>query len=72
MKPFDLEKAKAGEPIITRNGLPARIICFDRKASVYPIVALVGGDVNEVVESFTIEGTVLRMSEYPLDLFMKD
>ena len=29
MKPFDLEKAKAGAPVQTRNGKPARIICFD-------------------------------------------
>lgn len=29
MKPFDLEAAKAGKPVCTRNGYEARIICFD-------------------------------------------
>ncbi len=31
MKAFDLEEAKAGKPVCTRNGSPARIICFDKK-----------------------------------------
>lgn len=31
MKPFDLEAAKRGEPVCTRDGRKARIICFDRK-----------------------------------------
>ena len=29
MKPFDLEKAKAGSPVCTRSGEKVRIICFD-------------------------------------------
>lgn len=33
MKEFDLEKAKAGHPVCTRNGNKARIICFDRKTT---------------------------------------
>lgn len=42
MKPFDLEKAKAGHPVCTVGGLPARIICFDRQNEHNcPIVALV-------------------------------
>ena len=40
MKPFDLEKAKAGEPVATTKGEPVRIVCWDRKYD-YPIVALV-------------------------------
>lgn len=31
MKPFDLELAKAGHPVQTRDGRPVRIICYDRK-----------------------------------------
>lgn len=30
-KPFDLEAAKAGKPVCTRDGRKARIICFDAK-----------------------------------------
>lgn len=42
MKPFNLELAKQGHPVITRNGKKARIICFDRKGE--PIVALIEVD----------------------------
>lgn len=41
MKPFDLEKAKAGAKVCTRNGNPARIIAFDAKMKSHSIVALV-------------------------------
>ena len=40
LKPFDLEAAKAGKPVCTRDGRKVRIICFDRK-DIKPIVALV-------------------------------
>ena len=40
MKPFNLEEAKAGKPVCTRDGRKARIICFDRKDNT-PIVALI-------------------------------
>lgn len=31
LKPFDLEAAKAGKPVCTRDGRKARIICWDKK-----------------------------------------
>lgn len=31
MKPFNLGLAKAGHPVVCRNGQKARIICFDVK-----------------------------------------
>ena len=31
LKPFDLDAAKAGKPVCTRDGRKARIICFDAK-----------------------------------------
>lgn len=40
LKPFDLEAAKDGKPVCTRDGRKARIICFDRNLE-YPIVALI-------------------------------
>lgn len=40
LKKFDLEAAKAGKPVCTRDGRKARIICFDRNWE-YPIVALI-------------------------------
>lgn len=41
IKPFDLKVAKAGKPVCTRDGRKARIICFDTKGDMCPIIALV-------------------------------
>lgn len=41
LKPFDLQKAKEGKPICTRDGRKARIVCFDTKGDPCPIIALV-------------------------------
>jgi len=38
---FSLDLAKQGKKVITKCGFPVRIICFDRKDPVRPIVALV-------------------------------
>ncbi len=38
-KPFDLEAAKNGAPVVTRDGQPVRIICFDKQGGC-PIVVL--------------------------------
>lgn len=56
MKPFNLEEAKSGRSICTRNGKPARIICFDRNEKTYPIVALVDKGPFEAVYTYTNEG----------------
>ena len=45
LKPFDIQKAREGNPVCTRDGRKARIICFDKKGD-FPIVALVN-DYNE-------------------------
>ena len=55
-KPFDLEAAKAGAKLVTRNGRPARIICYDRKDESYTILALIDYDGNEEYWSFTNDG----------------
>lgn len=60
MKEFDLAKAKSGAPVCTRDGKPARIICWDANNPDYPIVALVGGDDIEDVEIYTDDGFWLR------------
>lgn len=57
MKPFDLEKAKAGAPLCTREGFRARIVCFDANNDRFPIVALLkGNNGKEYPVSFTKEG----------------
>lgn len=55
MKPFDLELAKQGKPVCTRDGRPARIVCFDVKISDYPILALVEDGEVEIIHS-TVKG----------------
>lgn len=58
MKPFDIELAKAGHKVQTRDGRPVRIICYDAKNLTYPIIALVSKLDNtvEVPESYCIDG----------------
>ena len=55
MKPFNLEKAKAGAPVVcerhpSRNHVPARILCFDALGQ-NPIVALVTNEGDEETET---------------------
>lgn len=74
LKPFDLEAAKAGKPVCTRDGRNARIICFDRKfyhdGYNYPIVAMVNDNDNELVHAYTQGGLLVGNMERDLDLMM--
>ena len=62
LKPFDIQKAKEGKPVCTRDGHKARIICFDYNGETgdYPIVALVhynkGNKCYERVLKYTSDG----------------
>lgn len=47
LKPFDIEAAKAGKPVCTRDGRKARIICFDLNNKNFPIVAIINCDTEE-------------------------
>ena len=64
---FDLEAALNGAKIRTRCGYPVRIICTDRNGQ-YPVVALLGGEGEETVCSYTVEGrsNVGALSNYDL------
>lgn len=56
LKEFDLESAKSGKPVCTRDGRKARIICFDRN-DLYPIVALIGcEDGKEIIGAYSKKG----------------
>ena len=70
MKPFDLEAAKAGKPVVTRNGNSVRIICWNVK-STFPIVALVSNDGEESLCHVRNNGTFYNKdTEHHFDLFM--
>lgn len=55
LKEFDLEAAKAGKPVCTRDGRKARIICFDAKYD-KPIVALIYDCNKETVLQYLESG----------------
>ena len=70
LKPFDIQKAREGKPVCTRDGKKARIICFDRKGDM-PIIALITISGQEYPAPYDNEG---RFSKYEstkdLDLMM--
>lgn len=70
MKPFNLEQAKQGKPVVTRDGKDVRILTFDKKGK-HCIVSLVdvGGYEDVHVSSASGEASPNFDSEY--DLFMK-
>ena len=55
LRPFDLEAAKAGKPVYTRDGRKVRIICFDVKCD-KPIVALIYDYNKETVLQYLENG----------------
>lgn len=73
MKDFDLEKAKAGNPVCTRDGRDVRILAFDLKDDIYPICAAITNDShNENVIEFTKDGKFLiDQDRHHSDLMMK-
>lgn len=68
MKPFNLEAAKAGKPVCTRDGQKARILCFDLKDKHFKIAAAISLNENtEYIETFTIDGRKYRNASYEDD-----
>lgn len=57
--PFDIEKAKQGAKVVTRDGHNVRILCFDRNSDEYPIVVLIqrkDDEDEDAVETYTKNG----------------
>ena len=74
LKPFDLEAAKAGKPVCTRDGRKARIICFDANDE-RSIIALLefkceNGGYVENIETYYKDGKIYEESEWSNDLMM--
>lgn len=72
LKPFDIQKAKEGKPVCTRDGRKARIICFDR-IDAKPILALVpstDGKGEDVFDYFVSGKRIANSLESDLDLMM--
>ncbi|MDO4802776.1 MAG: hypothetical protein Q4A15_11480, partial [Prevotellaceae bacterium] len=72
IKPFDVEKAKNGAKVVTRDGRNVRIICYDRDDPEFTIIGLVRIDNDiEACGSFTKEGRY-RHSKNGNDLFIEE
>lgn len=58
LKPFDVQKAKEGKPVCTRDGRSVRIVCFDMNSfNNHIIVALITEkNGTESISSYTSEG----------------
>lgn len=72
MKPFDIELAKAGHPVCTRDERPVRILCYDFiTPENNPIVALVKlNEKQEGIVCYTGNGKNYPNGECSLDLMM--
>ena len=66
LKPFDIQKAREGKPVCTRDGRKARIICYDRQSDHgFPLVVLVentGAEKDEDVRCYRLNGTTTEPS----------
>lgn len=70
LKPFNLDAAKQGKPVCTRDGCKARIICFDRKDNT-PIVALIERvDDIEILQCYHNDGKCFHYETSNNDLMM--
>lgn len=70
MKNFDLEAAKAGAPVCTRNGAHVEIILYNGRTDGFPILAYVGSSAR--VRSFMDNGQYRPKYKSESDLMMRD
>lgn len=68
MKPFDLERALAGDPVVTRDGREVtQLTHFNVVDTTDPLV----GVINGCLKSWKLKGTYFSEDGSPADLFMK-
>lgn len=74
MKPFNLEEAKAGKPVCTRDGRRVEIVSFENPNNSYPILAKVFFGKDDYEEfTFTESGTFfVAGKESEADLMMTE
>lgn len=69
MKEFNLERALAGDPVVTRDGRRVRVICGDLNNDDYKVVVLIENNGREQVQLYEEDGKI-RITPHPDDLFM--
>ena len=67
MKPFNLEQARQGKPVVTREGLEVKILIFDLNHETYKIGGVFD---NRELATWTNEGEFKKGDDTLLDLFM--
>jgi hypothetical protein len=67
MKPFDLQKALAGDPVVTRDGRPVKIAAYNPDA--YPFAEIIGW-VDKSPKPWHSNGKILLDKDHDVDLFM--
>jgi hypothetical protein len=70
LRPFNLEEAKAGKPVQTREGRRATLFRFDLKANRYPLAGTIEDDDGEEVAQWRIDGSFYCDGTSRHDLFM--
>lgn len=68
MKPFDLEAAKAGESVVTRDGEKVRVLGYVPEILDFPVIAYIEG--RSGISAFTNEGRFYEKGVDGKDLFM--
>lgn len=68
MKKFNLNQAKEGIELITKDGKDAKLLYSERGSKKFPLVVIIN---NMKVEMYTNEGKVYVDKDSNLDLFIK-
>lgn len=67
-QPFDLEAAKRGEPLVTRDGRKAKFVAYVPEAEDYPVISIVEGETT--CSMSRNDGGYYTHEKHPEDLFM--
>lgn len=69
LQPFDLEKALAGHPVVTRDGRNIRLLITEIDKEIdWPVIFAIEGE--RCARSTSIDGLVATDTEHSYDLFM--
>lgn len=72
MREFDINGARAGRKVTTREGYPVRLFAFDCRNFGYPIVGAFEYEGNEYVVEWSEKGELFIGEESHLDLVMAE
>ena len=72
LEPFDIEKAKAGAKVVTRDGKSVRIKCYDKQGDDLPIIALINNKGIEEIRCYDNNGEFFKHCEGSYDLMLEE